>query len=68
MPFKELLVALETDPKLRAELMYFPDQVAERFDMTRADVDAVATGKLSSLQISPEDEQWLRRRFNYHGT
>ncbi len=67
MALNDLLAALDNDPQLRAQLMYFPERLAERYGLNDLEAAAIKSGDISALGLSAEDADRIRRKLNYHG-
>jgi hypothetical protein len=67
MPLSDLIDDLDSDPQLRAVLMYFPERAAERYGLKDSELAAIKTGDLSALPLGGVERERLRRKLSYHG-
>lgn len=67
MPLQDFLSDLHDDTSLRMQVLYFPDRLIERYNLTKNEIDAIKTGDFSQVQIKEADADWLRKTLNYDG-
>jgi hypothetical protein len=67
MGVKELVERLDTDPSIRAKIMYLPHKLKAEYGLSDAELAAITGGKFEDLDLSEDQRNILKRRLNYHG-
>lgn len=67
MALADLIADLDSDPQLRSVLTYFPERAAQRYGLDDAETAAITSGDISTLALTDDDRERLRRALSYHG-